>query len=606
MRIASFLLVGASSLVLQPVSARDTDAEASFEGEVVVTATVLPEEPSDLSATTRVLDAATIRARQATTAFELVTTLPGAQGARLGAPGQQASVFVRGAESDHVLVLWDGIPLNNPYFGGFNWAFLPTEGYDRVELVAGPYSALYGSDATGGVVNLVTSDIVSGGSLSAEGGSRDYLRIGVDAARSFDPVAVRAGGHLRRGEGEHPNADFDGESLFARLDWDATPRWRLGVLARGLDAETGIPFASGVPSPDRRIAWEEREIALPVQGRGDRWQVHGLASRVSYDSRFRDPEDAFSASDTNSEADRARVSATREVPDARFGDGWIAAGLEFERLEVTDTTNFGPNLVGAEQETRSGFVQTHWQGEGWAADAGLRYDDNDMYGSATSPRAGAVFSRGDRIRVRASYGEGFRAPSLGELFFPFFGNPDLRPEKSESWELGIVAESGAWRGDAVVFETRYSDLIDFDENFVSVNVGRARTRGVELSGAYRRARWEANGNVTLLEAENRLTGEPLRRRAEETATLEIVARPGDWTIDLLGRYVGERPDIDPATFDPGENPSFRVHDLTISWAANERVVPHARVENVLDEEYSEALGFRAPGRTWIVGLRILR
>ena len=613
MRIGSFLLAGALALAAPKISAQTSDpppdpADASsFGDEVVVTATVPEEESSDLSATTRVLDLGTIRDRQATTAYQLVTTLPGVQGARAGGPGQQASVFVRGAESDHVLVLWDGIPLNNPYFGGFNWAFLPVEGADRVELVAGPYSALYGSDAVGGVVNLVTGDLAGRGALSAEGGSDDYLRVGADASHAFDSLTVRAGGHLRRGDGEHPNEDFDGESLFARFDWDASPSWRIGGLARGLEAETGIPFSLGEPSLTRRIGWDERELAIPIQGRGDRWQVDVLASRVAYDSRFRDPADVFSASDTESEAERARASLTREMPETPIGSGWLAAGVEYERLEVSDTTNFGPNLTGVEQETRSGFLQAHWEDARWAADFGVRHDDNDVYGTATSPRAGVVVALGERLRARASYGEGFRAPSLGELYFPFFGNPDLEPEESESWETGLTATAGHWRADLVVFETRYENLIDFDESFVSVNVGRARARGLELAAEYRAEIWEVDGSVTLLDAENRITGEPLRRRADETASLELRVRPAEaWTADLLSRYVGDRPDIDPASAAPATNPAFHRHDLAVSWALTERFVPYARIENLLDESYTEALGFPAPGRTWVVGLRVAR
>jgi vitamin B12 transporter len=610
MRTLPILLVGALALTAQPLSAFDSGPddpnEPAFAGAVVVTATIREEPASVLSATTRVLDRQAIDDRQATSAYELVTTLPGAQGARLGAPGQQASVFVRGAESDHVLVLWDGVPLNNPYFAGFNWAFLPTEGYDRAELVAGPYSALYGSDAVGGVVHLVTTRERPGVSFTLEAGENDHARAGLDGRIDGDRLALRGGGHWRRGDGELPNEDFDAESVFARGEWEPSPAWQVGLLVRGLDAETGIPTAAGQPTPERRIAWEEREIALPLTARGRSWELDSLASRVTYDSRFRAPGEAFSASDTESEAARLRTSLTRELDGGELGAGWLAAGAEAERLEVSDDSNFGPNLQGAEQETLSAFAQAHWQGNRWAADAGLRHDDNDVYGAATSPRAGIVLALGAHARARASYGEGFRAPSLGELFFPFFGNPDLEPEQSESWEAGLVVEGAAWSADVTLFETRFSNLVDFDENFVSVNVGRARSRGLELAGRIRGDIWEARGHLTLLEAENRITGEPLRRRAEETASLDLVLRPGAWTLDLLSRYVGARPDSDPVTFAPAENPAFQVHDLAVTWSATARLAPYARVENLLDETYSEALGFPAPGRTFVLGLRIVR
>ena len=599
------LLAGA--VPTAPVLAADPpDSAVTYEDEVLVTGSVPDEDPSDLPATTRVVTREEISARQATSAYELVTTLPGLQGARLGAPGQQASVFLRGAESDHVLVLWDGIPLNNPYFGGFNWAFLPAEGVDRIEVVAGPYGALYGSDAVGGVVNLVTSRDRSVNSLTLEGGENDYLRTGFDAAMSRGDLDLRLGGHLRRGDGEHPNEQFDAESGFSRLGWEVDDGWRLEVLGRTLQAETGIPFASGLPSPERRIAWDEWEIGVPWSGRGERWQLDGLLSAVHYDSRFRDPASSFSSSRTDSEALRGRIAFTRELPSRRRGNGWIAGGVEAERLEVSDRSNFGVNLEGSTQETRSAFVQGHWERPRWTADVGVRYDDNDVFGSAVSPRAGLVFSLRPWARVRASYGEGFRAPSLGELFFPFFGNPDLEPERSSSREVGLSLGRGSWAVDLALFETRFQDLIDFDESFVNVNVGEARSRGLEVAGSVRRELWELSGSVTLLDAENLTSDRPLRRRADETANLRLTLRPGPWTVDLTSRYVSERPDIDPATFEPATNPSFRVHDLAVSRDGGGWIVPYARIENLADEEYSEALGFPAPGRTFVAGVRLSR
>jgi vitamin B12 transporter len=233
----------------------------------------------------------------------------------------------------------------------------------------------------------------------------------------------------------------------------------------------------------------------------------------------------------------------------------------------------------------------------------VRRDDNDVYGGKTSFRGGAVVSLGHGNRLRASYGEAFRAPSLGELFFPGSGNPGLQPETGESFEVGVEHASGGWRLGLTGFENRQHNLIDFDfVNFRNINVGRTRSRGAEAEIGYRKGLFDARLNGTYLKAEDRETGLSLLRRPERSANLVLTANPGVWTFNVVGRYVGPRADVDPITFVRAENGSFTRFDLAARWHALPRVSPYARVENVADQEYDEVLGFPSPRRTWIGGV----
>jgi TonB-dependent vitamin B12 receptor len=569
---------------------------------IVVTASLEGEEERRLPASVTVIEAEEIEARQSTEVSDLLGVVPGLNVVRSGSPGQVTSLFTRGTDSDSTLVLWNGVELNDPYFGGFNWAFLPTEGVDRLEVVRGPFSSLYGGDALGGVVQIFSADR-DGGDVRLEGGSNGYLRGAVSAGTELGPVRFDVSGHLRRGDGQLENDFYDSEELMARFEWLVGPGMSLGVVARANDSKTGIPLSGGAPSPNREISWQERQVAVPFRAELGRWQVDARLSAVTYDSAFRDPDDAFgfTASDTQSESRRARAVASYALAP----DRWVAFGSEYDRAEVTDSSVFGVSLAGESQHTWAMFGEVFHALGPVTLDLGVRYDDNNVFGSQTSPRLGALYAISERLRVRGSYGRAFRAPSIGELFYPITGNPDLQPEINDSVELAVDYEAGAWRVGITGFENRLENLIDFDfSTFRNVNVGRAETRGLELEAGYRTRLLALRWNATLLETEDLETGLPLLRRPERTSNLVATFYPEPFTVNATIRYVGERADVDPITFDRSVNPAYLRLDLAAEWQVTGRIAPYARIENVADEEYAEALGFPAPGRTLVGGLEV--
>jgi vitamin B12 transporter len=573
-----------------------------FGEAIVVTASLESGSEKELPASVSVVDVREIAARQETEVAGVLATLPGVTVARSGSPGQVTSLFTRGTESDHTLVLWNGVELNNPYFGGFNWAFLPTEGVDRVEVVRGPFSSLYGGDAVGGAVQILSA-ATPGASLQVEAGEGSYRRGEVTAAGELGKARFDVAGHLRRGHGQVDNDFYDGESLMARVEWALRPGMTLGVLARGAEADTGIPFNSGQPSPQRTITWEETQIALPFRAEVGSWEVQAQLSRVTYDSAFRDPEDpfGFTASDTESESLRARSVATYHIHER----SWLAFGSEWEEAEVDDRSVFGVALDGVSQSNAAVFGELFYSWGKLSVDAGLRHDDNDSFGAQTSPRFGTQLLLTPRTRLRASWGEAFRAPSLGELFYPLSGNPELQPETSESLEIGVQHQQGYWLMGLTAFETDLSNLIDFDfATFQNINVGRARSRGLEAEVNWSSERWALRWNATYLEAEDLESGEALLRRPEESSNLVLRYRHAPWSISVTGRYVGEREDVDPLTFERAVNDSFLHWDVAARWRSAGRLTPYARIENLTDEDYSEVLGYPAPGITLVAGLAV--
>lgn len=585
-----------------------------FDESILVSATLEEEAPEEVPASVTLIDRDEIEDRQATGVAELLRTVPGVDVARSGSPGKVTSVFVRGANSNHTLVLWNGVRLNDPFFGGFDWAFLPAEGVSRVEVARGPFSALYGSEAIGGVVQVVTA-AAPGARVRLEGGSRDFLRGSASAATRTGPVRLEAAGHVRRGEGVLDNDDFDGEEGTVRAVWEVGRSASLGVVARANRSEIGLPFDFlGQPSPERRQERDTVQLAVPFTWSSGPWEIEGHLDRSAVDLAVRDPQTPSAASDTEAERTAGRVVVTR-----RFGGGdggsWAAVGADWQREEVSDATSSGVNLDARSQSTRSAFGELFVRSGRWTVDLGLRHDDHDAFGGETSFKAGAAVRLTPALRLRGSYGEGFRAPSIGDLFFPGFGNPDLEPERSESYELGAdwrtsaggagdgpgpSPAGGPWRVSLVAFQTDLDDLIVFDfARSLPLNLGRARSRGVELAVGYEGRAFGLRTSATVQDPEDLETGEQLLRRPEEKADAVLTVRPAErWTVNAVGRYVGERPDFG-ATLE-----SYTTLDLAASLQATQRLEPYARVENVLDEDYREVAGFPAPGRTWIAGLEV--
>jgi len=595
---AAGLLGGWSSLAAQS-SAPSAPAASSFADVVVVTATLEPETVEEVSATVDVIGRAEIERRAATTVLDLLRTVPGLSVAQSGSPGKVASLFTRGASSAQTLVLYDGVPLNDPVLGAFDWSAPSVEGIERIEVVRGPYSALWGSSAMGGVVHLVgrAAGPAPAGDLHAEVGSHDAARGGAALTSPLGPLALDAAGSLWTGEGELANDFFDGGELRARVSGRLAEGVRLGLLVRATEARIGLPFDfAGAPSPEREQESSSRLVALPLDVVAGAWQLDARASFYETDLELADPHDPFAASATETERLGVRAVARRALGD----DAWLAGGVEHGRESAKSSSAFGPGLDGDRRETDAAFAQGSWAHGPVRFDLGVRHDATDGFGDATSAKAGAVVALGDGARLRASWGQSFRAPSLGDLYFPFFGNPELESERGESWELALEAERGALTGTVTGFVNDYDDLIQFDlARGLPFNIGRARARGVEARLAGVRGRLRAGAGASWLDAEDRVTGAPLPRRPELAGHLHLAWSAAHWQAVATWRHVGEREDVGAVELDP-----YSVLDLALQVPLGDRWQPYLRIDNALDRDYQEVVGFPAPGRAFALGVRV--
>ncbi len=568
-----------------------------FDDAIVVTAAATDETEAATPATVTVIAAPEIAARQATTVSELLRTVPGLALARSGSAGHATSLFARGTDSNQTLVLWNGVPLNEPYIGGFDWGSFATDGLERIEVVRGPFSALYGSGALGGVVQML-GGAPRGLSLRAEAGDHGWRRAGLAAGTAVGPVELAASGHRQRSDGAQENDFFDSDAATATARWSFAPGSTLGVLARWNDAKIGIPRSGAVLTPRQRQHTTDLQIAAPLTYQSGPWALAAMLSHNTTDLAYRDPDSAFgyTAADTETATNRARADGSY----AWGGATRLTLGGDWQRQAVTDGSVFGVNLEGVHRRQWGAFGELHWSNEKLAVDAGVRRDDDQSYGGHTSPRLGARLALGARWSLRASYGEAFRAPSFSELYYPGSGNLGLRPETSQAAEVGVAWEGKQLSVRATAFRNRLRDLIDFDfATFTSVNVGRARTQGVETEVSYSAALATVRLNATFLNAENLADGTDLLNRPRRSASLLGVWRPDRFTLSATVRYAGERRSYPYIAL-----PSYTVADLALAWQGTARLQPYVRLLNVFDERFEEVAGYPAPRRAWVGGLAV--
>lgn len=593
---------------------------------VVVTATLVPIAASAAAATVTVISGDALRAQGITTVADALRLVPGATIVATGSFGGQTSLFLRGGESDYVKVLVDGVPQNQPG-GFFDFANLGTEDVERIEIVRGPVSVLYGSDAVTGVVQVFTR--------SGAGQSAGRLALGVGGYGSaWGEASVSGGGaalqytvmaarHTTSGIYDFNN-DYrrDVAGIQLRLHPDARTRAR--VSARYAEGVFHFPTDFiGVPSDsDQHTSDRGPSVAFEV--------VHSVSHRVAAQvsvayhrevSRYDDGQDSpgdttvFCCSHSRDVLRRLVLGARADVH--LEGATVLTAGIELERQRQGGTT-----LDTARHNTALYAQGLVGVGRALSVTLGGRVDDNQQFGRHVTGRIGAAWRLNGSTRLRASAGSGFKEPSFFENFAGGFtrGNPRLRPEQSTSWEVGLehTALQGRAAASATYFDQRFRDLIQYSPAPVGpdsanyVNVGDAIARGIELwSHVLLGSGMSVEGTYTVLRSRDLATGQRLPRRPARTAAVRLegrVARRG--TVTVVAQYTGTRDDQDFATF-PATAVTLPAHTVVDASAAYRVILAHGqrpgvfligRITNLFDTRYEAVTHFRSPRRALFLGV----
>lgn len=586
--------------------------------EVVVTAGRIPVRLDEATTSVSVVTAEILERRQQIFVLDALAAMPGVSITQNGSFGGQAGVRIRGAQSEQTTFLVDGVTVNDTTSpgGGFNIAFLDSADIERVEVLRGPQGTLWGSDAIGGVVNIVSKTVQPGIVTRAfvEGGSFATRRGGGSVAAGFDRVDVRLGASAidtdgiskaEKRDGNRESDPYRNVSFVGRAGWNLAEGARLEAFGRYSNSRTAFDsFGSLTGVTDGNESSTSVEGSFGIRGLldllGGRLKNEVLLSQ--YDISRRNFTRGAISFDVEGRRRAAKYQGTLTVTDRIT----VAAGAEREKSSTNAT---GPNrsttingLFALAQVTPVDRV---------VLNAGIRRDDHSRFGTHTTPRLGASFTPVEALTLRGSWGKGFKAPSIYQLY-NFFApataaNPNLKPETATGWDAGTVLRllDGSARLEATYFRLKTENLLQFSAGTYT-NIAQARSRGVEFAAA-----WDVTETVSLTanythtDAVNALTGGRLVRVPRHTGFLEI-----DWqATEALGftlseRYEGERTDsVRPA------NPRGRIGgwartDLAARYDIASWAQLYLRAENLFDKKYQEIFGYGTPGRSVFGGVRV--
>jgi len=606
--IASRILVGLAGLIAV-IGAHAAD-EPPVRENITVYGTRLAQPLTEAGSSVAVITAEDIEALGVDYAVDALARVPGVTVNQNGTFGGIASVRIRGAASEQTLVLVDGVVTNDPSSpgGGFNFATLDVANIERIEVLKGPQSTLWGSDAIGGVVNIVTKQPQPGfgGNVYAEAGSYGTLRGGGEIAFGDERYDLRLAAvrHETDGISKADEANGNDEEdayeattfdLSAGVRFTESVRLALNVLHTEADAE----FDSFVFGAEGNVG-DGDELAKSEE----------LVADVSLTFALFDGA-----------LDNVLLAGYSDIERDNYTDGAFAYGSEGDRQQYRyqGTLSFegGSALAfGAEREevsTPDGeaaidglFALVEWQAlDALTLTAGLRRDDHETFGGETTGRLAAAWNPADTLTLRASWGQGFKAPTLFQTTYFCCGatepNPDLRPETADGWDAGIDVRTADGRGEFgfTVFDRDTENLITFDFAVGGYsNIAIATSSGAELSASYALTDWFGIGlDYAYIDAEDG-NGDALIRVPEHNGDVTLLFDPtGPFSGSVIVRYNGEERDS------AAELDAWTRVDVAGRYRLNEAVELFARVENLFDEDYQQVLGYGTPGLSGYLGAR---
>jgi len=584
----------------------------SPEDAVVVTATRLPQARSQTLQSVKIITAEDIAQSGQQTVVEVLQSFGGVEIASTGGFGQQSSVFMRGANSGHTLVLVDGMRIGSVTLGTTAFENIPLNQIERIEVVPGQLSGLYGSDAIGGVIQIFTKSgkyapatsvtagvgtygtgSVSGGVNRTVGNTDFSLNLGYLESKGFGATKPTApfGQHNPDRDG-YQNANVSGK-IAHRLD----ARNELGLTVFQSDGRTH--FDSGPTTDDLNHQTLSAFSLYSSNQITDSWQSLVRAGESRDKSTTTGAFPSFFGT---------RQPQFTWQNNIKLGPGTAIAGVEYLAQHVTSDSAFAQNhrTIKSAFTGYAGTYEKHdWQ-------ANIRRDGNSQFGNHTTGLLGYAYRLTSELRLRVGAGSAFKAPTFNDLYaidptFFFIPNPDLRPERSRSKEAGLNYQAGTSRFSAAYFENRISDLVVLVTDpvtFVSTpqNLNRARIKGMELGYQSFFGGLQANAQLTLQDPVDEETGKLLPRRAREYGSVAVGNIAGRWRFGTEVTASGAR--FDSADEDPSKKMhGYALVNLTASYTLSQEWFLRARWNNVFNREYELAQNFNTPGSNVFVALQ---
>jgi len=606
-RASRLKALSASSLIafcamLQPALADGGD------DEIIVSATRTPQRAAEVGASVTVIEAPEIELRQYESVSDVLRDTAGVSIARNTSFGGVSSVRIRGAASGQSLVMIDGIVVNDPSApsGGFDFANLDVVDIERIEILRGPQSILYGADAIGGVVSIITKRAEQGVEASGfmEGGSLGLARGAATIAAAGDSLDGRLTFSGTRTDGISRAAigtEKDGfRSIATSFSGGAqlSPEWRAQIIARYGDSRAEIdgyaPPTYAFDDTDETQDTEELALAGRLTQQGERLYQSFTVAYNDITRTYRN------AGVFQSNAQGERISAdyfARYEFSKRFS---TLVGVEAERSAAT--------VSGVDDAMKNVSVFALAEAkpfDGLSLSAGVRHDEFDEFDGATTGRVTAAFEASPSTIIRASWGQGFRAPSIFQLNYNLYGgpgNPDIKPERSNAFDASLEQSiTDSFTAKVTLFHQNIRNQIDFDyPSGGYVNIARTRSRGVEVEASWRPAEAiSARLQYTFVDAIDRSTDLQLLRQPKHSGGLFVDISPID-RLSLGASLIVNGEERDSG----GDNDAWARVDVRASYGLTDALEIYGRVENAGDKTYQDVAGYAEPGRTAFGGVRL--
>ena len=606
------------------------DENDSLElGKIVVSAEKQEEYQDRLGSSVTVISSAQIKAKGKTSVLEALESVKGVDVVQSGPAGGLAQVYMRGANPGQTLVMIDGVAVNDPMGidRAYNFAGLTLDNVERVEIVRGPQSPIYGSGAMAGVINIITKrgQGEPSGSLSVSGGSRSTFKQSLDfgagkagAAYSFAQSYFKTNGISQAAGGKEHDAYHVG-TVSGRYDRSLAKHTELSLTARETYAYGDIDDGAFRDDPNYK-SWLKNLIALAElkYSPADIWNGKISFSAADNRRKYRDEEDPleparYMSSRYNGRNDKFDWQNNFEPAEGNR----ITAGFDYSR-DVGSAYSYSksPSGVTTNQldrrtvSDRGYYFQDKLSfGEKLFITPGLRTDNHDLFGDQATYKVSGLYKISRGPNIKTNIGTGFKAPTLYQLYSQY-GNTLLDPEKSSSYDLGL--EQRFLRDKvfaaAAYFKNHYRRLIDFDLiAYRYKNIGKAQARGWEFEGSWDvLARLSLDASLTLLATEDKLTGSELLRRPKKRFCAGV-----DWkflkggNLDLRYNYTGRRIDTDynRVGYPTIKMKSYARVDLAVYYDVGRSFTIFSKIENLFNKNYQEVNGFNSPDQSFSAGVK---
>lgn len=617
------IIVLAIFLILSFYSLNFAEKEKSVYdlGKIVISATKTEEYQAKVGSSVSVITAEDIKNTGKNTVGEVLRNILGVTVAQTGSFGGTTSVYLRGSKPGHTLVMIDGIEVNDPISTGrsFDFAHLTVDNIERIEIIRGPQSTLYGSDAMGGVINIITKkgEGKPKFDFAQEGGSYNTFKELIDLSGGTEMIdyslsfsRLDSDGISKARDGSEKDG-YENTTLSTRLGYKVFGKGELNLILRYTDAETDIDDGAYKDDPNYTVwsrsfisklefnqkinsAWEHRlsfsynDIRRKYRNEGDDGGPPEFVGWYKGDNKKFEWQNNFTPIEWNT------VTAGFEYEEERgssYSDwfGWIS---KFDRKTVNNKGYYLQNQL----KFRDSLFIT----------PGLRVDDHQLFGTETTYKLSTAYLLPTQTRLKANWGTGFKAPSLYQLYNPTYGNRNLKPDESKSYDFGF--EQSLFN-DKVSFSLTYfhndfKNMVNWDSATLKYrNIGRAETKGFEVESSFEPIEDLKIGiNYTYTDTKDKETGKRLARRPKNQLGLSI-----NWfflekgNLNLTTNYVGHRWDDAANT---NKTKPYTKMDLSTSYDLTKNFQIFCRIDNLFDRRYEEVRGYTTPRRSFCIGSRI--